>query len=119
MTEAEICGGNTQDFPAFNSGILVEDVRFNGVSLITNNLSDVPLIVDATETGERWKLNGIVADVVEDTWQGADPCGHMRVRNRGFGPRARLRGAQRLHPGCKRRQRQLPIRGLDGYMAHA
>ena len=117
MTEAEICGGNTQDFPAFNSGILVEDVRFNGVSLITNNLSDVPLIVDATETGERWKLNGIVADVVEDTWQGVltlvDTCGYetealVRVRD--------CVVPNVFTPDASGDNDNFRIRGLDGYM---
>ena len=117
MTEAEICGGNTQDFPAFNSGILVEDVRFNGVSLITNNLSDVPLIVDATETGERWKLNGIVADVVEDTWQGVltlvDTCGYetealVRVRD--------CVVPNVFTPDASGENDNFRIRGLDGYM---
>ena len=116
-TEAEICGGNTQDFPAFNSGILVEDVRFNGVSLITNNLSDVPLIVDATETGERWKLNGIVADVVEDTWQGiltlVDTCGYetealVRVRD--------CVVPNVFTPDASGDNDNFRIRGLDGYM---
>ena len=117
MTEAEICGGNTQDFPAFNSGILVEDVRFNGVSLITNNLSDVPLIVDATETGERWKLNGIVAEVVEDTWQGVltlvDTCGYetealIRVRD--------CVVPNVFTPDASGDNDNFRIRGLDGYM---
>ena len=117
MTEAEICGGNTQDFPAYNSGILVEDVRFNGVSLITNNLSDVPLIVDATETGERWKLNGIVADVVEDTWQGVltlvDTCGYetealVRVRD--------CVVPNVFTPDASGENDNFRIRGLDGYM---
>ena len=117
MTEAEICGGNTQDFPAFNSGILVEDVRFNGVSLITNNLSDVPLIVDATETGERWKLNGIVADVVEDTWQGVltlvDTCGYetealVRVRD--------CVVPNVFTPDASGDNDNFRIRGLDGHM---
>ena len=117
MTEAEICGGNTQDFPAFNSGILDEDVRFNGVSLITNNLSDVPLIVDATETGERWKLNGIVADVVEDTWQGVltlvDTCGYetealVRVRD--------CVVPNVFTPDASGDNDNFRIRGLDGHM---
>lgn len=116
MTEAEICGGAQQDFPAFNSGILVEDVLYNGISFITGS-PDAPLTVDVTANGERWKLNGISADVVEDTWQGAvtliDTCGYetealIRVRDcvvpnvftpDGFGGNNTFR-----------------IRGLDGFM---
>ena len=116
MTEAEICGGAQQDFPAFNSGILVEDVLYNGISFITGS-PDAPLTVDVTANGERWKLNGISADVVEDTWQGMvtliDTCGYetealIRVRDcvvpnvftpDGFGGNNTFR-----------------IRGLDGFM---
>ena len=116
MTEAEICGGAQQDFPAFNSGILVEDVLYNGISFITGS-PDAPLTVDVTANGERWKLNGISADVVEDTWQGTvtlvDTCGYetealIRVRDcvvpnvftpDGFGGNNTFR-----------------IRGLDGFM---
>lgn len=116
MTEAEICGGAQQDFPAFNSGILVEDVLYNGISFITGS-PDAPLSVDVTANGERWKLNGISADDVEDTWQGMvtliDTCGYetealIRVRDcvvpnvftpDGFGGNNTFR-----------------IRGLDGFM---
>ena len=116
MTEAEICGGAQQDFPAFNSGILVEDVLYNGISFITGS-PDAPLTVDVTANGERWKLNGISADAVEDTWQGLvtliDTCGYetealIRVRDcvvpnvftpDGFGGNNTFR-----------------IRGLDGFM---
>lgn len=116
MTEAEICGGAQQDFPAFNSGILIEDVLYNGISFITGS-PDAPLTVDVSANGDRWKLNGISADVVEDTWQGTltlvDTCGYqtealVRVRDcvvpnvftpDGFGGNNTFR-----------------IRGLDGFM---
>ena len=69
MTEAEICGGSQQDFPAFNSAILIQDVLYNGQSFFSGS-PGVPLTVDATAVGERWKLNGISANDVDEIWQG-------------------------------------------------
>lgn len=116
ITEAEICGGAQQDFPAFNSGILVEDVLYNGVSFITSS-PDAPLTVDVSANGDRWKLNGISADVVEDTWQGVltlvDTCGYatealIRVRD--------CVVPNVFTPDGVGGNNTFRIRGLDGFM---
>ena len=90
IQEEEICGGNTEDFPAYNVGIPVQDVRYEGASLINTTLGAVPFTVEATASGDFWILDGIVAQAVEINWQDSitlvDTCGYettalIRVRD--------------------------------------
>ena len=88
--ETEICGGDVQEFPAYNAGIAVSDVLYNGQSLINTTLGSTPLTVDAIAVGDNWLLESISADVVELQWSDTltlvDTCGYvtkafMRVRD--------------------------------------
>jgi gliding motility-associated-like protein len=88
--ETEICGGDVQEFPAYNAGIAVSDVLYNGQSLINTTLGSTPLTVDAMAVGDNWLLESISADVVELQWSDTlilvDTCGYvtkafMRVRD--------------------------------------
>ena len=90
IQEEEICGGDTEDFPAYNVGIPVQDVRYEGASLINTTLGAVPFTVEATASGDFWILDGIVAQAVEINWQDSitlvDTCGYettalIRVRD--------------------------------------
>lgn len=90
IQEEEICGGGTEDFPAYNVGIPVQDVRYEGASLINTTLGAVPFTVEATASGDFWILDGIVAQAVEINWQDSitlvDTCGYettalIRVRD--------------------------------------
>lgn len=73
----EICLDERQDFPALNADVYVEDVRFNGASLITGLPLGDTLYVDANAVGDRFKLNDIVAGSYP--WEGVltliDTCG--------------------------------------------
>ena len=88
--ETEICGGDVQEFPAYNVGIAVSDVLYNGQSLINTTLGSTPLTVDAMAVGDNWLLESLSADVVELQWSDTltlvDTCGYvtkafMRVRD--------------------------------------
>jgi len=73
----EICLDERQDFPALNADIYVEDVRYNGASLISGSPLGDLLRVDATTVGDRYKLNDLIAGSVP--WEGVitlvDTCG--------------------------------------------
>ena len=116
MTEAEICGGSQQDFPAFNSAILIQDVLYNGQSFFSGS-PGAPLTVDATAVGERWKLNGISANDVDEIWQGLitllDTCDYetealVRVRD--------CVVPNVFSPDGSGDNDNFRIRGLDGFM---
>lgn len=73
----EVCLDDRQDFPALNADVFVEDVRFNGASLISGSPLGDTLWVDATVVGDRYKLNDLVAGPYP--WEGTvtliDTCG--------------------------------------------
>lgn len=122
MTEAEICGGDTQDFPAFNSAILVHDVQFNGISIVTVNPSDFPIdaeppvIVRADSVGGNLQLGAIQAAEVEENWEGIftllDTCGYpteakIKVR--------KCEIPNVFSPDDSGGNNNFSIRGLDGF----
>ena len=39
ISPTEICGGDNQEFPMFNPSIPVQDVLYNGQSLLSGNVS--------------------------------------------------------------------------------
>ena len=74
----EICLDDRQDFPALNGDVFIEDVRYNGASLITGTPLGNLLRVDASPVGDRYKLNEIISGT--EPWEGVitlvDTCGY-------------------------------------------
>jgi hypothetical protein len=118
ISPTEICGGDNQEFPMFNPSIPVQDVLYNGQSLLGGNVSSSQIKVSATQIGDHWILNNISANLVTERWVGnlvmIDTCGYeteaqITVRDcvvpnvftpDGFGPGG---------------NNSFRIRGLDGF----
>ena len=118
ISPTEICGGDNQEFPMFNPSIPVQDVLYNGQSLLGGNVSSSQIKVSATQTGDHWILNNVSANLVTERWVGnlvmIDTCGYeteaqITVRDcvvpnvftpDGFGPGG---------------NNSFRIRGLDGF----
>lgn len=118
ISPTEICGGDNQEFPMFNPSIPVQDVLYNGQSLLSGNVSSSQIKVSATQTGDHWILNNVSANLVTERWVGnlvmIDTCGYeteaqITVRDcvvpnvftpDGFGPGG---------------NNSFRIRGLDGF----
>ena len=118
ISPTEICGGDNQEFPMFNPSIPVQDVLYNGQSLVSGNVSSAQIKVSATPTGDHWTLNNVSANLVTERWVGnlvmIDTCGYeteaqITVRDcvvpnvftpDGFGPGG---------------NNSFRIRGLDGF----
>ena len=118
MSTTDLCGGDNQTFPMFNSDIPVQDLLYEGQSLLSGNASSSQVIVDAQPVGDHWNLNGISANLVNERWTGSlvlvDTCGYeteavVIVRDcvipNAFSPDGR-------GPGDNNSFR---IRGLDGF----
>lgn len=102
----------------FNPSIPVQDVLYNGQSLLGGNVSSSQIKVSATQTGDHWILNNVSANLVTERWVGnlvmIDTCGYeteaqITVRDcvvpnvftpDGFGPGG---------------NNSFRIRGLDGF----
>ena len=56
------------ELPAANDGIPVADVLYNGVSILNNPESGVPLLANATPQGEHWVLDGLEALATSVSW---------------------------------------------------
>ena len=89
-TETALCPLEAIEFPADNDGIPVADVLYNGVSILNNSDSGVPLLANATLQGEHWVLDGLEALATSVSWHEplslVDTCGFVteamvRVRN--------------------------------------
>lgn len=90
VTETSLCPLEAIEFPADNDGIPVADVLYNGVSILNNPESGVPLLANATPQGNHWVLDGLEALATPASWYEplslVDTCGHVteamvRVRN--------------------------------------
>ena len=79
LSPAEICGGASQTFPMFNADIPVQDLLYDGQSLLTGNVTSSQVLVDAAQEGDYWKLNTISGKLVNERWTGnlvlVDTCG--------------------------------------------
>ena len=98
-TETALCPLEAIEFPAENDGIPVADVLYNGVSILNNPESGVPLLANATPAGRPLGVGRVgsarhLGVVVRTTELG----GHVRFCDRGHGARAQLRHPQRVHP---------------------
>ena len=112
--ETEICAGDQQDFPAYNVGIPVADVRHNGNSLINTSVGGVPLTVNANAVGDNWLLESLAAGGLQwaDTLTLVDTCGYetrafIRVREC-FIPNV-------FTPDNTTGNNNFRVRGLDGF----
>ena len=80
ISPTEICGGDNQEFPMFNPSIPVQDVLYNGQSLLSGTVSSSQIKVNASQTGDHWTLNNISANLVTQRWVGnvvmVDTCGY-------------------------------------------
>ena len=79
LSPTEICGGASQTFPMFNADIPVQDLLYDGQSLLTGNVTSSQVLVDAAQEGDYWKLNTISGKLVNERWTGnlvlVDTCG--------------------------------------------
>ena len=119
ISSTEICGGDNQEFPMFNPSVPVQDVLYNGQSLLSGNVPSSQIKVSASPTGDFWILNDVSANLVTERWVGnlvmVDTCGYeteaqITVRDcvvpnvftpDGFGPGG---------------NDSFRIRGLDGFL---
>ena len=80
ISPTELCGGDNQEFPMYNPNVPVQDVLYNGQSLLSGTVSSSQIKVDATPTGDLWLLNNISANMVNERWGGnvvmIDSCGY-------------------------------------------
>lgn len=114
MFETEICTNDRQDFPAYNAGIPISDVRYNGNSLVNGSVNGVPLTVDANAVGDNWSLEALVSSGYQwaDTLTLVDTCGYetrafVRVREC-FIPNV-------FTPDNTTGNNNFRVRGLDGF----
>jgi gliding motility-associated-like protein len=114
MFETEICTNDRQEFPAYNAGIPISDVRYNGNSLVNGSVNGVPLTVDANAVGDNWSLEALASSGYQwaDTLTLVDTCGYetrafVRVREC-FIPNV-------FTPDNTTGNNNFRVRGLDGF----
>jgi len=88
--DEEICPSDVVGFPAHNDGIPVTDVLYGGVSIVNAPSSGMPLLANATPSGEHWSMISLEALPTDQAWEQTltliDTCGFetesvVRVRD--------------------------------------
>ena len=88
--DGELCPEELIEFPAHNDGIPVLDVLYDGVSILNNATSGVPLVAHASPEGDFWLLNGLESLDTPLSWGETltlvDSCGYetsalIRIRD--------------------------------------
>jgi hypothetical protein len=80
ISPTEMCGGASQSFPMFNANIPIQDLLYDGQSLLTGDAIGSQIVVEATQEGDYWMLNAISGKLVDERWSGnlvlVDTCGY-------------------------------------------